>query len=117
MREGFNFGALSKILVKQQRDADGDQHRTQKEGKSDTKEKAHRVPAFGGRDNGRELANRIFLAAKYRAENADIGCHPKFDFVAGLPQQIAACTNHEGADDSEKFRDGYLPRPAVREKN
>ena len=117
MREGFNFGALSKIRVKQQRDADGDQHRTQKEGKSDTKEKAYRVPAFGSRDDCRELANRVFLAAKYRAENTDISRHPKFDFVARLPQQIAACTNHEGADDSEKFRDGYLPRPAVREKN
>lgn len=117
MREGFNFGVLSEILVKQQRDADGYQHRTQKEGKSDTKEKAYRVPAFGGRDDGRELANRIFLAAKYRAEDADIGCHPKLDFVARLPQQIETRTNHERADDSEKFRHGYRPRPAVREKN
>ena len=75
------------------------------------------MPAFGSRDDCRELANRVFLAAKYRAENTDISRHPKFDFVARLPQQIAACTNHEGADDSEKFRDGYLPRPAVREKN
>ena len=88
MREGFNFGVLSEILVKQQRDADGDQHRTQKEGKSDTKEKAYRVPAFGSRDDCRELANRVFLAAKYRAENTDISRHPKFDFVARLPQQI-----------------------------
>src|ERR1700740_3450026 len=117
MREGFNFGALSEILVKQQRDADGDQHRTQKEGKSHAKKKAHRVPAFGGRDDGRELSNRIFLAAKYRAEEAGIGWHPKFDFVAGLPQQIAACTDHERADDSEEFRHNYRPRPAVREKN
>src|SRR6202040_4333487 len=109
MREGFNFGVLSEILVKQQRDADGYQHRTQKEGKSDTKEKAYRVPAFGGRDDGRELANRIFLAAKYRAENADIGCHPKFDFVARLPQRIAACTVSHRADDSEKIRHNYWP--------
>ena len=78
------MGALE-VFVQQERDADGDQHWSQEESKTYAEEEAHRVLAFGGRDSGRENARGVFLAAKNRAENVDIGSQPEFDFIAGLP--------------------------------
>ena len=80
----------SEICVEQKRDADGDQHRAEKERKSYAEEKANGVFAFGGWDSGGEHAGGAdaFLAAKNRAEDVDVGGHPEFDFVARLPEEI-----------------------------
>ena len=118
MREGFTCDECSEIFVDQKRDADGDQHRAEKERKSYTEEKADGVFAFGGWDSGGEHSRGgdVFLAAKNRAENVDVGGYPEFDFVARLPEQIETSANHERADDAEKLWHGYRPRPAVRER-
>src|ERR1700722_20880589 len=117
MREGFMSRESSEICVEQKRDADGDQHRAEKERKSYAEEKADGVFAFGGWDSGGEHASGAdtFLAAKNRAENVDVRGQPEFDFVARLPEQVNTCANHERADDGEKLGHGYRPRPAVRE--
>ncbi len=119
MREGFTLHECSEIFVEQKRDADGDQHGAQKERKSYAEEKADGVFAFGGWDSGGEHSGGgdVFLAAKNRAENVDVGGYPEFNFVARLPQQVDTSANDERADDGEKLRHGYRPRPAVREKN
>src|SRR5450755_3171035 len=115
IREGFKRDEPLEIAVNQKSHAESDQDRAEKKSEPNTEQKSHGVFAFRCRNSRRKRSNRFWLAEKRRSEDLDVGCQPKFDFVARLPEQIQSRANHERSDDTEKLRHSYRPRPAVRE--
>ena len=116
MKEGFNVVAPLEIAVDHESDAEGDQDGAEQESKSDAEQKAHGVLALGSWNRRGKAPDGFFLASQNRANDVDIGGQPEFNLVARLPEQINARANHERANDSQKLRHGYLPRPAVRDR-